>query len=45
MAGHVALLELMKNVYTKSIWKLFGKVWGSYIGESEGHVTCSEYVP
>jgi hypothetical protein len=45
MAGHLALLALMKNVYTKSIWKLCGKVWGSHIGESEGQVTCSEYVP
>jgi len=45
MAGHVALLALMKNVYTKSSWKLCREVWGSYIGESEGHVTCSEYVP
>lgn len=44
IAGHVALLALMKNVCTKSICKLCGKVSGSHIGESEGHVTCSDYV-
>lgn len=45
VAGHVTHLALMKNVYTKSIWKLCGRVWGSHIGEYEGHVTCSEHVP
>jgi len=33
----VALIGLMKNVCTKSIWKLCGKVRVSHIGESAGH--------